>query len=106
MLKPFLIVFGVIVLAGGIQGYLKGSVASIMAGSIFGILLIAGAFLSSSKPPVGLTLGLLASAALAYRFGKVFFLAPDKGAVIWPAGVLTVLSIIGLVLIGMAFAKK
>ena len=44
--KIYFIAFGVLTIAGGILGYVKaGSVASIIAGSITGVLLLVAAFL-------------------------------------------------------------
>jgi uncharacterized membrane protein (UPF0136 family) len=44
--KIYFIIFGLLTIAGGIMGYVKaGSVASIIAGAITGVLLIVAAFL-------------------------------------------------------------
>ena len=42
MLKTYLLIFGAIILAGGFQGFLKGSKASLIASAILGGLVIAG----------------------------------------------------------------
>ncbi|MEY2557223.1 MAG: Transrane protein, partial [Verrucomicrobiota bacterium] len=38
--KIYFIVFGLLTIVGGVMGYVKGSTASIIAGSITGILLL------------------------------------------------------------------
>ena len=44
--KIYFIIFGILTIAGGIAGYVKaGSMASIIAGSISGILLLVAAWL-------------------------------------------------------------
>ena len=106
MLKPYLFVFGAIVVAGGVQGYLAGSNASIIAASLIAACLWIGAFLLKSKPTAGLVLAGIGSLAVAGRFMKVFLSAPDKGAAMWPAGTLSILAIIAIILIVMAFSKR
>jgi uncharacterized membrane protein (UPF0136 family) len=102
MLKPYLILFGLVTLGGGIQGYLAGSNASIIAGGAFAALLIIGAFLLSTKPTLGKALAGIASLAIAGRFIPVFV----KTSAVWPAGVLSVLSVIALVLLALSFRNK
>jgi uncharacterized membrane protein (UPF0136 family) len=107
MLKPFLIVFGVIVLAGGIQGYVSAkSMASIIAASLIAAFVLGGAFLLGSKPTPGLVLAGLGALAVAGRFLPAFLKASDKGAALWPAGILAVLSIVAIVWIGMVLLKR
>ncbi|PYL59633.1 MAG: hypothetical protein DMF31_06200 [Verrucomicrobia bacterium] len=53
--KFYFIVFGILTIAGGIVGYVKaGSVASIVAGSITGLLLLIAAFLLPEHRAIGL----------------------------------------------------
>jgi len=94
--KLYLFIFGVLTIAGGVMGYVKArSVVSIVAGGISGVLLaLAGYFVGTGKVQLGLILGLVVSLALAGQFvGK--FLKTHK---FMPAGMMSVLSIIGLVL--------
>ena len=54
--KIYFIVFGVLTILGGIVGYVKaGSVASIIAGSITGVLLLVAAFVLPEHRMVGNT---------------------------------------------------
>ena len=71
--KIYFIIFGLLTIVGGVMGYAKaGSVASVVAGSIFGILLLVAAFLLPSNLAVGLALALLISIGLACRFVPAF----------------------------------
>ena len=52
--KIYFIVFGLLTIAGGIMGFVKaGSHASLIAGSLSGLLLLLGAFLLPSHAPLG-----------------------------------------------------
>jgi uncharacterized membrane protein (UPF0136 family) len=63
--------YGVISLVGGLIGYFKaGSRASLIAGGLSGLLLLAGALLAINRPLLGLTLASLVSLALVARFAK------------------------------------
>lgn len=101
----YFLVFGALTIAGGVMGYVKaGSVASLVAGSISGILLLGGGFLVSSQPPSqGVLAGLgLVCLALGYRFVTAFL----KGGGFMPAGLMASLSVVGLVLIVLAFVQS
>jgi uncharacterized membrane protein (UPF0136 family) len=106
MLKTYLIVFGAVVIAGAVQGFLKGSTASLIAGGALGALLLAGAFLLGSNTTVALILALVGCLGIAGRFVPAFLKADDKLGALWPAGILAVLAIIGLVLVVQAFLRK
>jgi uncharacterized membrane protein (UPF0136 family) len=97
--KIYFLVFGVLTLAGGIMGYVKAnSMPSLIAGGISGILLIVGALMMSSNArPVLMGLGLV-SLVLAIKF------VPDlvKKMTFMPAGMMAVLSVVGVVLAGWA----
>ena len=101
--KIYFIIFGLLTIVGGVIGYAKaGSVASIVAGSTFGILLLVAAFMLPSNVAVGLGLALLISIALAYRFVPAFM---ASGKVI-PDALMSVLSVIGVVMAILAWIKK
>jgi uncharacterized membrane protein (UPF0136 family) len=106
MLKTYLLVFGLIVIGAAVQGFLAGSKASLIAGGILGICLLAGAFLLADYRTVGLILALVGSLGIAGRFIPAFFKASDKVAALWPAGVLALLAVIGLVLTIKEFLRK
>ncbi|MEO8179455.1 MAG: TMEM14 family protein [Deltaproteobacteria bacterium] len=63
--------YGVLALGGGVMGYVKAkSRASLIAGSVSGLLLLAGALLARSQPVAGLMLVSIVSAALVARFAR------------------------------------
>jgi uncharacterized membrane protein (UPF0136 family) len=106
MLGPariYFIIFGVLTIAGGIIGYVKaGSTPSIIAGSITGILLLVGAWLIPGNYVPGLAITLIVSLLLAGQFIPKFI---RTGAVM-PAGMMSILSAIGIVMAIIAWVKK
>lgn len=102
--KIFYFIFGLITLAGGVQGFISASSkASLIAGGVSGLLLlVAGYLVQSGKTMPGLILGLVISLALAGRFLPAFF----KTHSWWPAGVEGFLAVIGLILSIIALIKK
>jgi uncharacterized membrane protein (UPF0136 family) len=102
IIKVFYIAFGLLTIAGGIIGYAaKKSVPSIVAGSILGVALLAGAFLVSVRFNVGLSLGLIASTALAGKFIPDFL---TKKA-FFPAGLMAILSVVSIALTILAWYR-
>jgi uncharacterized membrane protein (UPF0136 family) len=101
--KIYFILFGVLTIAGGILGYVKaGSVASIIAGSITGVLLLVAAFLLPEHRGVGLATALVVSLLLAAQFAPKFL---QTGRVM-PAGMMSILSVIGVIAAIVAWIKK
>ncbi len=101
--KIYFIVFGLLTIVGGVMGYVKaGSTASLVAGSISGILLLLAAFLMPGNLAVGLVLALVVSVALAGRFVPAFI----KTGSLMPAGLMSVLSVIGIIMAIVAWMKK
>jgi uncharacterized membrane protein (UPF0136 family) len=101
--KIYFIVFGILTIVGGIIGYAsKGSTASIVAGSISGILLLLGAFLLPDRAVVGLAIALVVSLLLAGRFVPNFI---QTGKAM-PAGMMSILSVIGILTAIVAWIKK
>lgn len=102
--KIFYFVFGALTIAGGVMGYVKaGSMASLFAGGISGLLLlVAGWLILSAKVQPGLILGLILCIALAGRFLPAFI----KTQKFMPAGMVGILGVIGIVLTILAFVKK
>lgn len=63
--------YGILSLVGGVMGYVKAkSRASLIAGGLSGLILIAGAALATSQPVAGLAIAAVVSAALVARFAK------------------------------------
>jgi uncharacterized membrane protein (UPF0136 family) len=101
--KIYFIVFGLLTIVGGVMGYVKaGSTMSIIAGSIAGILLLIAACLLPGKLMLGLTLAAVVSIALAGRFVPVFI----KTGHFMPAGLMSVLSVMGIIAAIVAWMKK
>ena len=101
--KIYFIVFGILTIAGGVIGYVKaGSVPSIVAGAIAGILLLAAAFLLPDHQVAGLAIGLITSLLLAGQFIPKFI----RTGKAMPAGMMSILSVIGIVMAIVAWVKK
>lgn len=85
------------------MGYVsKGSLPSIIAGSISGLALLAAAFLLPNNVVAGLVLAALVSVLLAGRFVPAFI----KTGAIMPAGMMSVLSVIGVIMAIVAWMKR
>ena len=101
--KLYFIVFGVLTIAGGVVGYVKaGSVASIIAGSITGVLILVAAFLLPEHRAIGLATAFIISLLLAAQFVPKFI----RTGRVMPAGMMSILSVIGLVAAIIAWVKK
>ncbi|MEO5722091.1 MAG: TMEM14 family protein [Chthoniobacterales bacterium] len=101
--KIYFIIFGLLTIVGGIIGFVRaGSMASIIAGSISGILLLLAAFLLPGNITAGLALAAVVSLLLAGRFLPAFL----KTGAFMPAGMMSILSVIGLIVAILAWVKK
>ena len=101
--KIYIIVFGVLTVAGGVVGYVKaGSVASIIAGSITGVLLLVAAFLLPEHRAIGLATAFIISLLLAAQFAPKFI----RTGRAMPAGMMSILSVIGIIAAIVAWVKK
>jgi uncharacterized membrane protein (UPF0136 family) len=101
--KIYFIVFGLLTIAGGVVGYVKaGSGASIIAGAITGILLLVGAFLLPDHRVAGLAIALIVSVLLAAQFVPKFL----RTGTVMPAGVMSLLSVIGIVAAVVVWIRK
>jgi uncharacterized membrane protein (UPF0136 family) len=101
--KIYFIVFGILTIAGGIIGYVKaGSTASIIAGSVTGILLLIGGWLIPEHRAAGLITVLIVSLLLALQFIPKFI----RAGKVMPAGMMSILSAIGLLVAIVAWFKK
>lgn len=101
--KIYFIIFGLLTILGGVIGYVsKGSVASVVAGGISGILLLIAAYLLPGNVVAGLALGAVVSILLAGRFVPVFM----KTGGFMPAGMMSILSVIGLIIAIVAWIKR
>jgi uncharacterized membrane protein (UPF0136 family) len=101
--KIYFIVFGVLTIAGGVVGYVKAaSVASIIAGSITGVLLLVAAFLLPEHRAIGLATAFIISLLLAAQFVPKFI----RTGKIMPAGMMSILSVIGIIAAIVVWVKK
>jgi uncharacterized membrane protein (UPF0136 family) len=101
--KIYFIIFGVLTVVGGVIGYVKaGSVASIIAGSITGVLLLVAAFLLPDHRAAGLATAFIISLLLAAQFAPKFI----RTGRVMPAGMMSILSVIGLIAAIVAWIKK
>jgi uncharacterized membrane protein (UPF0136 family) len=101
--KIYFIIFGVLTIAGGVVGYAKaGSVASIIAGLITGMLLLVAAFLLPEHRVIGFATALIVSLLLAAQFVPKFL----RTGRIMPAGMMSILSVIGVIAAIVAWIKK
>ena len=101
--KIYFVVFGLLTIAGGIVGYAKaGSVASIIAGAITGVLLLVAAFLLPEHRVAGLATALIVSILLAAQFVPKFL---STGRVM-PAGIMSLLSVIGVIAAIVVWVRK
>jgi uncharacterized membrane protein (UPF0136 family) len=101
--KIYFIVFGLLTIAGGVMGYVKaGSVASIIAGAITGVLLLAAAFLLPDHRVAGLAIALIVSLLLAGQFVPKLL----RTGTVMPAGVMSLLSVIGIVAAVLVWIRR
>lgn len=101
--KTYFIGFGLLTIAGGVMGYMKASSAiSLFAGGISGVLLLVAAFLLPSHFAAGLILGGVVSLLLIGYFLPAFF----RTGKITPAGMMSILSILGVVLAILAWMRQ
>ena len=95
----FLLVFGLLTIAGGVLGFVKAnSKPSLIAGGVAGLALLAAWWLMGAYGRPGVILGLVVSLALAGRFVGAY----RKSKKMMPAGMMAILSVIGIVLTALS----
>src|ERR1700730_15391882 len=101
--RLYFLIFGALTIAGGIIGYVKaGSLPSIIAGAITGVLLlIAGALLPEHRA-TALATAFVISLLLAAQFVPKLI----RTGKMMPAGLMSILSVIGLIVAIVAWLKK
>jgi len=101
--RLYFLIFGALTILGGVIGYVKaGSVPSIIAGAITGVLLlVAGALLPENRA-AGLAAAFIVSLLLAAQFVPKFI----RTGKVMPAGLMSILSVIGIVVAVIAWFKK
>ena len=101
--KIYFIIFGLLTIVGGVIGYTtKGSVPSIIAGSVAGILLLIAAFLIPQSLVAGIALAGIVSLLLAGQFVPKFI----KTGQMMPAALMSLLSVIGVIVAIVTWVKK
>jgi uncharacterized membrane protein (UPF0136 family) len=95
-------VYGILAIAGGIIGYIQArSKVSLFSGSISGLLLIIAAYLQLQGQTSGLILALFVTAVLVVVFA--FRIAKTRKFI--PAGLMTILGILALVVMVNQFVS-
>ncbi|MES2569663.1 MAG: TMEM14 family protein [Verrucomicrobiota bacterium] len=102
-MQIFYYLFGSITIAAGIQGAMAGSKVSLIAGGILGLLIVAGGHLLPSHPTAALVLALIGCLGVAGKFVPTYL---KKGRAIWPAGILAILGIIGILVTIVGFVQR
>jgi uncharacterized membrane protein (UPF0136 family) len=99
----YFLIFGGLTIIGGVIGYIKaGSLPSIIAGTITGVLLLVAGWILPTNRTVGLAIALIVSILLAAQFvPKVI-----RTGKMMPAGLMSILSVIGIVVAIVAWLKK
>ena len=101
--KLYFLVFGALTIVGGIIGYVKaGSLPSIIAGAITGVLLLVAEFLLPEHRAAGIATAFVVSFVLAAQFVPKFI----RTGKMMPAGMMSILSVIGLIVAIVAWLKK
>jgi len=99
----YFFVFGALTIIGGVIGFAKAhSVPSIVAGAITGILLLVAGWILPNNRMVGLVMAFVVSLLLAAQFIPKFF----RTGKVMPAGLMSILSVIGLLVVIVAWLKK
>lgn len=97
-----LLLYSVLLLVGGVAGFLKGkSKVSLISGIGSGILALVGYWLSTTHPPLGLGIGIGVGLSLTV----VFLIRFRKTGQFMPAGLLCGLSLIAAVISGLALLQ-
>ena len=101
--RIYFVIFALLTIVGGVIGYVKaGSTISMVSGSIAGIVLLIAAWLMPGNSVLGLVLALIISIALAGRFVPAFI----KTGHLMPAGLMSILSVIGIIVAVVTWMKK
>lgn len=96
-------IFGLLAIVGGAIGYVRaGSTVSLISGSVSGLLLLLAAFLLPGHLVAGLALGGILSLLLIGYFLPRFL----RTGKMMPAGMLSLLSILGMVFVIVAWVRK
>jgi len=99
----YFFIFGALTIIGGVIGYVKAnSVPSIIAGAITGVLLLIAGYILPEHRAAGLITALVVSLLLAAQFVPKLI----RTGKVMPAGLMSILSVIGIVVAIVAWLKK
>lgn len=95
--------FGLLTIAGGIVGFaVAGSAISLAAGIVAGLLLLGAGLTMQKGSRRGMAVALVVTVALLGYFGYALL---ATGAAFMPAGLMTILSAVSLVLLGIVLVQ-
>jgi uncharacterized membrane protein (UPF0136 family) len=101
--RLYFLVFGALTIIGGVIGYVKaGSLPSIIAGGVTGVLLLVAGWILPANRMTGIVIALIISFLLAAQFIPKFI----RTGKAMPAGLMSILSVIGIVVAIVAWLKK
>lgn len=101
--RLYFLVFGALTIVGGVIGYVKAqSVPSIVAGAITGLLLLIAGFILPQYRTAGIVTAFVISLLLAAQFVPKLI----RTGKVMPAGLMSILSVIGIVVAVAAWLKK
>ena len=101
--RLYFLIFGALTIVGGVIGYVKaGSVPSIIAGALTGILLLIAGYILPEHRAAGLVTAFVVSLLLAGQFVPKLI----RTGKVMPAGLMSILSVIGIVVVIVAWLKK
>ena len=101
--RLYFLVFGALTIVGGVIGYVKAqSVPSIVAGAITGLLLLIAGFILPQHRTAGIVTAFVISLLLAAQFVPKLI----RTGKVMPAGLMSILSVIGIVVAVAAWLKK
>lgn len=99
----YFLIFGALTIVGGVIGYVKAqSVPSIVAGAITGVLLLIAGFILPQHRTAGIVTAFIISLLLAAQFVPKLI----RTGKVMPAGLMSILSVIGIVVAIAAWLKK
>jgi uncharacterized membrane protein (UPF0136 family) len=94
------IIYGILIAAGGIMGYVaKQSVPSLLSGGLLGLLAISGSILMFSGKPAGRTIALIATVLVGAFFAFQLFKGISAGTPVGRAAGILVLSIAEIIIL-------
>ena len=100
--RILLLVYGVVLIVGGVIGYTKaGSMPSLLAGAISGVLCILCFGLALKRPRTGMLIGAAIAAGLVVERGMAYF----KTKAFMPSGMLVALSVLMVIVLVLGASR-